>query len=129
MTDDLVLTTCPYCGCGCSFYLVVVDGKVIDIAPCFSDRISLGKLCIKGREANEFIGNEQRLKTPLVRKNSQLEEVSWDEALDFIAKGISEHSKKILSNRKNIQFKSYVQLVSDCKRRYQEYLNAIEKQQ
>jgi formate dehydrogenase alpha subunit len=89
MTNDLVLTTCPFCGCGCSFYLVVVNGKVIDIAPCFTDRISQGKLCVKGRQAHEFIDSEHRLRSPLIRKNGQLKEASWDEALDFVAKGLS----------------------------------------
>jgi len=89
MTDDLVLTACPFCGCGCSFYLVVVNGKVIDVAPCFTDRISQGKLCIKGRQTYEFIDSEHRLTKPLIRKNGRLKESSWDEALDFVAKGLS----------------------------------------
>jgi len=89
MTDDFVLTTCPFCGCGCNFYLGVVNGKVVDIAPCFTDRISEGKLCVKGRQAHEFIDSEHRLTKPLVRRNGQFKEASWDEALDFIAKGIS----------------------------------------
>ncbi|MGD2095106.1 MAG: molybdopterin-dependent oxidoreductase, partial [Phycisphaerales bacterium] len=90
MTDDFVLTTCPYCGCGCNFYLAVINGKVVDVAPCFTDRISQGKLCIKGRRAHEFIGSEHRLTKPLIRRNGQLKEASWDEALDFITKGLSD---------------------------------------
>jgi len=90
MTNDFVLTTCPYCGCGCNFYLVVVNGNIVDVAPCFTDRISQGKLCIKGRRAHEFIDSEHRLTKPLIRKNGQLKETSWDEALDFIAKGLSD---------------------------------------
>jgi formate dehydrogenase alpha subunit len=90
MTDDFILTTCPYCGCGCNFYLAVANGKVVDVAPCFTDRISRGKLCIKGRRAHEFIDSEHRLTKPLIRKNGQLKEASWDEALDFIAKGLSD---------------------------------------
>lgn len=90
MTDDFVLTTCPYCGCGCNFYLVAVNGNIVDVAPCFTDRISQGKLCIKGRRAHEFIDSEHRLTKPLIRKNGQLKETSWDEALDFIAKGLSD---------------------------------------
>ena len=94
MNDGFVLTTCPFCGCGCSFYLVVADGKIIDTAPCFTDRVSEGKLCVKGRRAHEFVQNEHRLKRPLVRKNGELEEVSWDEALDTVAKGLSRIKKE-----------------------------------
>jgi formate dehydrogenase alpha subunit len=84
MTDDFVLTTCPFCGCGCNFYLVVAGGKVVDVMPCFTDRISKGRLCVKGRQAYEFIHSEDRLTKPLVRRNGRLKEASWDEALDTI---------------------------------------------
>ena len=90
MTNDLVLTTCPFCGCGCSFYIVVVNGKPVDITPCFTDKISEGKLCVKGRRAHEFVYSEHRLTTPLIRKNGKLQEASWEEALDAVAKGLSD---------------------------------------
>ena len=85
MNDDFVLTTCPFCGCGCNFYLTVVNGRAINVEPCFTDRVSQGKLCIKGRRAHEFIHSPERLQTPLVRRNGELKEASWDEAMDFVA--------------------------------------------
>jgi RecB family endonuclease NucS len=46
----------------------------------------------------------------------------------IIGKSISDHNQKLIdSTTKNIEFKSYVKLVDDCRRRYQEYLDAIEK--
>ena len=78
-----VLTTCTYCGCGCGFYLEVLDGQVIDTIPCKTNPVSQGKLCIKGWNVHEFIQSPKRLTTPLVRKNGELVEVSWDEALDY----------------------------------------------
>ena len=89
MTDEFVLTTCPFCGCGCNFYLVVVDGRAVDVAPCFTDRISLGRLCIKGRQAYEFIHSSDRLTVPLIRKDGKLAEADWDEALDLVAERLS----------------------------------------
>ena len=89
MKTDFVLTTCPFCGCGCQFYLVVVDGRLVSVEPCFTDRVSQGKLCIKGRRAYEFVQSPQRLQTPLVRRNGELTEASWDEALDFVAQGLN----------------------------------------
>jgi formate dehydrogenase alpha subunit len=88
MSDNFVLTTCPFCGCGCNFYLVVVNGNVVDVAPCFTDRISEGRLCIKGRQAYEFIQSKQRLTVPLVRKNGRLKEASWEEAMETVAEGL-----------------------------------------
>jgi formate dehydrogenase alpha subunit len=96
MNDDFVLTTCPFCGCGCNFYLVVADGRAVGVAPCFTDRVSQGGLCVKGRRAHEYIHKDDRLKMPLVRKNGELKETSWDEALTTVAKGLAkikqEHS-------------------------------------
>jgi len=47
----------------------------------------------------------------------------------IVAKSISSHYQKILKDTtQRMEFKSYVQLIDDCKRRYQEYLDALEKQ-
>ena len=89
MRDDFTLTTCPFCGCGCSFYLAVANGTAVSVEPCFTDRVSQGRLCIKGRHAHEFIHSPERLTSPLVRKNGALCEVSWDEALDFVVQGLT----------------------------------------
>ena len=52
-----------------------------------------GRLCVKGRFGYDFIHSEERLTTPLIRKNGDFVEASWDEALDLVAsrfKGIIE---------------------------------------
>ena len=96
MSDGFVLTTCPYCGCGCNFYLTATNGRVVDVAPCFSDRVSQGKLCVKGWRAHEFIHSEDRLQTPLLRRNGTLQAATWDEALRAVTDGLrrikDEHS-------------------------------------
>lgn len=79
-----VLTTCPYCGTGCQFFLQVADDRLIGVVPCKTDEISLGKLCVKGYNAHAFVQHPDRLKTPLIRKNGQLVRASWDEALGKI---------------------------------------------
>jgi predicted molibdopterin-dependent oxidoreductase YjgC len=83
MDYKTVLTTCTHCGCGCGFYLEVLDGQVIDTIPCKTNPVSQGKLCIKGWNVHEFIQSPKRLTAPLVRKDGELVEVSWDEALDY----------------------------------------------
>lgn len=80
-----VLTTCTYCGCGCNVFLEVLDGEPIGTIPCKTSPVNEGKLCIKGWNLHEFIRNEGRLTAPLIRKNGKLEEVTWDEALDYTA--------------------------------------------
>ena len=83
MEYKTVLTTCTHCGCGCGFYLEVLDGQIIDTIPCKTNPVNQGKLCIKGWNVHEFVQSPKRLIKPLVRKNGELVEVSWDEALDF----------------------------------------------
>jgi len=85
-----VLTTCTHCGCGCNFYLEVLDGQIIDTIPCKTSPTNEGKLCIKGWNVHEFIQNEKRLTKPLVRKDGELVEASWDEALDYTVSKLKE---------------------------------------
>ena len=90
MEYKTVLTTCTHCGCGCSFFLEVLDGEVIGTIPCKTSPVNEGKLCIKGWNVHQFIQSEKRLKRPLLRKDGVLTEVSWDEALDFTASRLRE---------------------------------------
>ena len=90
MDSRTVLTTCTHCGCGCGFYLEVLDGQIIGTIPSKTSPVNEGKLCIKGWNVHEFIQNQKRLTRPLVRKNGALAEVSWDEALDYTASRLRE---------------------------------------
>ncbi len=94
MKYDSVLTTCPFCGCGCQFYLQVLDGQLVGLTPCKTDEISQGKLCIKGRNAYQFVQNDERLKTPLIKRNGQFEPISWQEALDTVSQRFAEIKKQ-----------------------------------
>lgn len=87
MRVEHVLTTCPYCGTGCRFYLQVVDGRLVGVVPCKTDEISQGRLCIKGYNAHAFVQHPDRLTHPLVKEGGQFRKVTWDEAF---AKVVSE---------------------------------------
>ena len=80
-----VLTTCPYCGTGCNFHLQVLDGKLVGVLPAKNHIIADGGLCIKGWNAHAFVHDKERLQTPLIRKNGELVEASWEEALGLVA--------------------------------------------
>jgi predicted molibdopterin-dependent oxidoreductase YjgC len=80
-----VLTTCVYCGCGCGLYLEVLDDRIIGVWPAKTHEVAEGKLCIKGWNVAGFVYHEERLKTPLIRKDGELVEATWDEALSLIA--------------------------------------------
>lgn len=97
MGFDYVQTTCPYCGTGCTFNLVVQEGKAVGIAPYHRSPVNEGKVCPKGTYAWEFINREDRLTTPLIKKDGEFQEASWDEALDFIAKKFKEYKPEELA--------------------------------
>lgn len=84
------LTICPFCGCGCGFYLETVDGKLTGTVPSETSPVNQGRLCVKGWNVHEFVQSPRRLTEPLLRKDGELVPVSWDEALDFTARRLRE---------------------------------------
>lgn len=81
---ERVRTTCPFCGTGCNFDLAVKDGKVIGVLSNPESPVNERSLCVKGRFGWDYIYNENRITTPLIKKNGKFETSSWDEAFDLI---------------------------------------------
>lgn len=79
-----VRTTCSYCGVGCQLELSVKDDKIVGSQP-IENAVNDGLLCVKGKFGYKFINHNDRLKSPLIKKDGKFEEVSWDEAYDYIA--------------------------------------------
>ncbi len=87
-----VTTTCPYCGVGCGIKAQVDDtDRIIQMLDDPDNRSSVGMLCVKGRFGYTFVHHEDRLATPLVRRNGELAPVSWDEALDYVVERLVEY--------------------------------------
>ena len=87
-----VTTTCPYCGVGCGVKAQVDDtDRIIQMLDDPANRSSVGMLCVKGRFGYTFVHHEDRLTTPLVRKDGKLAPVSWDEALDYVVERLVEY--------------------------------------
>ncbi len=81
-----VATTCPYCGVGCGVKAQVSDDdRIIGMLDDPDNQSSIGMLCVKGRFGYSFVNHEDRLTTPLIRKNGVFTEASWDEALDYVS--------------------------------------------
>jgi len=87
-----VATTCPYCGVGCQFYLNVKDGRIVDVTSKWNAPANHGWTCVKGRFGWDFVHHPDRLTKPMIRreKGGELEDVTWDEALDFVASRFGE---------------------------------------
>lgn len=76
-------TICPYCGCGCTIELSTKKGKIYRVTPIEEKGVNEGLLCVKGRFGNEFVHSKERLTYPLVKRDGQFVEVSWEEALSL----------------------------------------------
>ncbi|MCC6459261.1 MAG: formate dehydrogenase subunit alpha [Saprospiraceae bacterium] len=83
--DEKVRTVCTYCGVGCNLEVAIDGGAVKSIQAPYDAEVNQGHTCLKGRFAFSFYNHNERLRTPLIRRNGQLEPATWDEAYDFIA--------------------------------------------
>jgi predicted molibdopterin-dependent oxidoreductase YjgC len=87
---EKVRTTCPYCGVGCQIDLNIHKGKIIKVTGNRNyGNPNLGSLCVKGRFGMDFIDDPDRLTTPLIRKNGELTEASWEEAIGLITEKLT----------------------------------------
>ncbi len=77
--------TCRFCGTGCGVMVGIKDGKIIATKGDPEAPVNKGLNCVKGYFLAKILYGEDRLKKPLIRKNNQMVEASWDEALDLIA--------------------------------------------
>lgn len=114
-----ILTTCPYCGAGCNYFLQVFDDEITGVSPYYEHEISKGKLCIKGWYANEFVNSKERLTNPLMKKDGKFVEISWDTALDIVAKKLKSYvpsqvatlSSAKVSNEENYLMQKFARVV------------------
>ncbi|MBF0591950.1 MAG: molybdopterin-dependent oxidoreductase [Nitrospirae bacterium] len=81
---------CPYCSVGCTVTLDTREGKIIRTRSDALRGINKGDLCVKGRYGTDFIYADNRLRKPLVRKDGQLVEVSWEEALYVLSERLTD---------------------------------------
>ncbi len=91
-----VLTTCAYCGVGCSFKAELKGDQVVRMVPHKDGRANHGHSCVKGRFAWGYATHKDRITKPMIREKitDPWREVSWDEAVDFAAKRLKETQEK-----------------------------------
>jgi NADH-quinone oxidoreductase chain G len=88
--DREVETVCSYCGVGCTLSVQIRDNSIKRVIPKFGKGLNNGLLCARGRFGYEYVESKERITTPLVRKNGRLEESSWNEAIELVAKKLKE---------------------------------------
>lgn len=87
---ESVKTICPYCGTGCGLELFVKDNKVVKVKGDLTNPVNRGQTCVKGHFGIDFLDSPDRLKTPLLKKNGEFIETSWEDALDLVAAKLKE---------------------------------------
>ncbi|MSX94541.1 MAG: molybdopterin-dependent oxidoreductase, partial [Actinobacteria bacterium] len=82
-----VLTTCAYCGVGCSFKAEMQGETVVRMTPYKDGGANEGHSCVKGRFAWGYASHPDRQLNPMVRESitDEWREVSWDEAIAHAA--------------------------------------------
>ncbi|KEF29894.1 NAD-dependent formate dehydrogenase alpha subunit [Marinobacter nitratireducens] len=90
--EHSVVTTCAYCGVGCSFKAEMKGGQLIRMVPYKGGDANHGHACVKGRFAFGYATHKDRICEPMIRES--IEEpwraVSWDEAIHFAANRLKE---------------------------------------
>ncbi|PQA86909.1 formate dehydrogenase subunit alpha [Hyphococcus luteus] len=94
--DRTVLTTCAYCGVGCSFKAELKGDQVIRMVPDKDGKANHGHSCVKGRFAWGYATHKDRIKSPMIREKTTdpWREVSWEEAIAYSAKRLKEIQAK-----------------------------------
>ena len=87
--DKVTRTVCTYCGVGCNLDVATREDQIVSITAPYDAEVNQGHTCLKGRYAFKFYDHPERLRSPMVRKHGQLEEVGWDEAYDYITDKIT----------------------------------------
>ena len=82
-----VVTTCAYCGVGCSFKAELHGDTLVRMVPWKNGKANRGHSCVKGRFAWGYATHRDRILTPMIRDriDEPWREVSWDAAMAFAA--------------------------------------------
>ncbi|HLU20844.1 MAG TPA: formate dehydrogenase subunit alpha [Pusillimonas sp.] len=85
--EHSVITTCAYCGVGCSFKAEMKGDQVVRMVPWKDGKANRGHSCVKGRFAWGYATHQDRITKPMIRSsiNEPWREVSWDEAIQYAA--------------------------------------------
>lgn len=94
--EHSAITTCAYCGVGCSFKAEMRGEEVVRMVPYKDGGANEGHSCVKGRFAIGYTTHKDRILTPMIRKKitDEWQVVSWDEAINYAAKRLKETQEK-----------------------------------
>ncbi len=85
--EHSIITTCAYCGVGCSFKTEMQGERVVRMVPYKDGGANEGHSCVKGRFAFGYATHKDRVLNPMIREKitDPWREVTWDEAISYAA--------------------------------------------
>ncbi|HVX36853.1 MAG TPA: formate dehydrogenase subunit alpha [Hyphomicrobium sp.] len=94
--EHTIITTCAYCGVGCSFKAEMRGEEVVRMVPYKDGGANEGHSCVKGRFAFSYATHKDRITTPMIREKitDPWQIVTFDEAINFAAKRFKETQEK-----------------------------------
>jgi formate dehydrogenase major subunit len=89
--ERAVVTTCAYCGVGCTFRAEMRGEQLVRMVPWKDGKANRGHSCVKGRFAWGYAQHQERILSPMIRESidQPWREVSWEEALTYAASQIN----------------------------------------
>lgn len=94
--EHAIVTTCAYCGVGCSFRAEMKGEQVIRMVPEKDGKANHGHSCVKGRFAFGYATHKDRITKPMIRASIKdaWQEVSWEEAINHAASELKRIQQK-----------------------------------
>jgi formate dehydrogenase major subunit len=94
--ERAVVTTCAYCGVGCTFRAEMRGEQLVRMVPWKDGKANRGHSCVKGRFAWGYAQHQERVLSPMIRSSidEPWREVSWHEALAYTASELQRISTK-----------------------------------
>ena len=87
-----VNSICPHCPVGCEMkFEVNKRNRLIRSIPDRHAAANRGQGCFKGKFGMEFVNRRDRIKSPMIRRNGQLQPASWPDAIDFVAERLGDY--------------------------------------
>ncbi|MGB2764858.1 MAG: molybdopterin-dependent oxidoreductase [Candidatus Aminicenantaceae bacterium] len=95
LPEETKKSVCPLCSAGCELKIDLMGGKILGSKPSEDGAVNRGQACVKGRFIiRDLVYSPRRILKPLIRANKKLEEVSWEEALDFVTRRLKKYKGK-----------------------------------
>ncbi len=93
-----IATNCEMCFWRCGVLADVRDGKVVKLQGNPDHPLTQGRLCARGNAGTQLLYDPDRLKRPMLRTGARgegkFQEISWDQALDFLAARLNDLKRK-----------------------------------